>query len=85
MLEQLGEVRVCSNLVNLQSNYDTLKTFGMEKCAQQASLLSKRERQCLHCLLRGKTAKETAKTLKLSYRTVEYYFRDLQRKTRLRQ
>ncbi|MDP1836560.1 MAG: LuxR C-terminal-related transcriptional regulator [Chlamydiales bacterium] len=80
MLEQLGEIRVCSRLVDLQSNYDTLKKLGMEKYLQQAANLTLRERQCLQCLLKGKTAKETATLLKLSFRTVEYYLENIKGK-----
>lgn len=42
--------------------------------------LSKRERQCLSHLLLGKTAKETASLLQISFRTVEYYFENLKDK-----
>lgn len=80
LLEQLGEVRVSSSLSDLESNYDTLKGLGMEKYSQQASRLSNRERQCLKHLIDGKTAKETASALKLSHRTVEYYFENIKGK-----
>lgn len=43
--------------------------------------LSKRETQCLHFLLEGKTAKEIAKKLSLSPRTVEEYIANLKRKS----
>jgi hypothetical protein len=54
LLEQLGEVRVCSALVSLQANYDTLQKFGMENTATAAENLSPRERQCLQDLVDGK-------------------------------
>ena len=43
--------------------------------------LSKREQQCLHYLLKGMTAKEIAKILSLSHRTVEEYIANLKIKT----
>ncbi len=42
--------------------------------------LSLREQQCLNYLLAGKTAKEMAKYLNLSYRTVEEYIANLKEK-----
>lgn len=45
-----------------------------------APILSLRERQCLRCLLDGKTAKETAAIYKLSYRTVESHFEKIKQK-----
>ena len=42
--------------------------------------LSTREKECLHYLLEGKTAKETAALLYLSPRTIEYYFENLKNK-----
>ena len=43
--------------------------------------LSLRERQCLHYLLEGNTAKEIARYLDLSYRTVEEYIANLKEKS----
>lgn len=40
-------------------------------------LLSSRQVECLAHLLRGATAKETAQILKLSFRTVQFYHRNL--------
>jgi DNA-binding CsgD family transcriptional regulator len=45
-------------------------------------LLTKREMDCLYCLSRGKTVKETAKHLVISPRTVEYYLNLAKEKTR---
>ncbi|MCE5319073.1 MAG: helix-turn-helix transcriptional regulator [Parachlamydia sp.] len=47
---------------------------------QKAASLSIRERECLKYLLMGKTAKETALQMKLSFRTVEYYFENIKDK-----
>lgn len=44
------------------------------------STLSPREKQCLAYYLKGKTAKETAHLLKLSYRTIEDYFTSIKNK-----
>ncbi|MBY0462551.1 MAG: LuxR C-terminal-related transcriptional regulator [Alphaproteobacteria bacterium] len=44
-------------------------------------ILSKREAQCLYYLLRGQSAKEIAKTLHLSPRTVESFLDIIKRKT----
>lgn len=43
--------------------------------------LSTREQQCLSLLLEGKSAKEIAKMLSLSYRTIEEYIVNLKHKT----
>ncbi len=42
--------------------------------------LSKREQECLRLFLNGKTAKETANILGLSYRTIEEYFTNIKKK-----
>lgn len=42
--------------------------------------LSKREKECMRLLLDGKSAKETASTLRLSRRTIEYYFENIKNK-----
>ena len=52
----------------------------MEKHLEQVHLLSQRERECLRCLLEGKTAKETAAIYKLSPRTVESHFEKIKKK-----
>lgn len=39
--------------------------------------LSRRETQCLQLYIKGKTAKEVARILRLSYRTVENYIRNI--------
>lgn len=44
------------------------------------TILSPREQQCLIYYLNGKTAKETATLMRLSYRTVEEYFINIKKK-----
>lgn len=47
----------------------------------QEIILTQREYDCLACVLAGKTAKETADELLLSYRTVENYLETVKQKT----
>jgi DNA-binding CsgD family transcriptional regulator len=54
-----------------------VKTY---KLYNKLKLLTNRERQCIEYLLIGKTAKETAKILNLSHRTIEYYFENIKNK-----
>lgn len=78
ILEQVGEVQV--RMVEPGYYYEILKKLGMEAYVEKATLLSKRERDCLNALLKGKTAKETATNLKLSPRTIEAYLESLKKK-----
>jgi DNA-binding CsgD family transcriptional regulator/predicted ester cyclase len=80
LLEQIGEVHVKIRSEDFESHYELLKQLGLEKYVERASKLSKRERQCLHLLLQGKTIKEVAAVLLLSPRTVEYYFNNVKDK-----
>ena len=80
ILEQIGEVQVKTDPVKPGYYADLLKGLGMEKYLEKASLLSRRERECLELLLQGKTAKETAAILTLSQRTVESYFENVKKK-----
>lgn len=66
--------------VNLESITLFLKDLGKQGYSQKASLLSSRERECLKILLQGKTAKETAAILSLTYRTIESYFENIKNK-----
>lgn len=59
-----------------------LKELGLGAEIAQADALSSRERQCLHLLLHGKSAKETASFLNLSHRTIESYFENIKNKLR---
>jgi DNA-binding CsgD family transcriptional regulator len=52
----------------------------LDKLLKKAKGLSKRELDCLRHLLEGKTSKETATELCLSFRTVEYYFENIKDK-----
>ncbi len=80
ILEQIGEIQVHTDPIKPGYYADLLKGLGMEKYLEKASLLSRRERECLEFLLQGKTAKETAATLALSHRTVESYFENIKKK-----
>lgn len=80
LLEQFGEVHFTPSSLESEAQYRTLQSLELEKYLQNASLLSLRERQCLKCLLEGKTAKETASELNISYRTVESYFENIKDK-----
>lgn len=42
--------------------------------------LSKQQIECLHHLVKGMTAKQTAKRMGLSYRTVEFYIENIKAK-----
>lgn len=44
------------------------------------NLLSAREQECIRYFLQGKTAKETASALGISYRTIEEYFTNIKKK-----
>jgi steroid delta-isomerase-like uncharacterized protein len=78
ILEQIGEV----NIRTVEPGYynELLRGLGMGQYAESAALLSRRERECLEFLLQGKTAKETAAILALSYRTIESYFENIKKK-----
>lgn len=67
-------------LLEKLSKQDPARMLGFEKYRAQASELSKRERDCIRHLLLGKTSKETACSLKLSVRTIEYYYENLKLK-----
>jgi len=66
----------------LESFYDKTKVskFYLGETFNNTSL-SKREAECLSQLVHGKTAKEIAKALKLSPRTVEYFLENIKTKT----
>ncbi len=80
LLEQMGEVRVHRDPIEPGYYLDILKSLGMKKYVEGVPFLTERERQCLQCLLEGKTAKETAILYKLSYRTVESYYEKIKQK-----
>lgn len=55
-------------------------SLDCSKIIKKGAFLSSRERECLKYLLRGKTAKETAQHLQISFRTIEYYFENIKNK-----
>lgn len=80
----LGTPKVADSLQEI-TNLGML-TMSMTKTADLKSNLarlsfSKRERDCLYLLVRGKTAKEIARILNLSSRTVEVYLDKIKIKT----
>lgn len=83
-LEILKEKKLERNPVQLQLDDEThhsfLKALGMDQQIKQAALFSRREKQCLKWLLKGKSSKETANYLGLSRRTVESYFENIKNK-----
>jgi DNA-binding CsgD family transcriptional regulator len=66
----------------LQSNFNKteLQQFH-ENILAKCALLTKREVECLYYLCLGKTAKEIAKQMLISPRTVETYIEQIRRKT----
>lgn len=80
LLEQIGEISLQTDPVEPGYYLGLLKSLGMEQYIEKAPILSHRERQCLRCLLDGKTAKETAAIYKLSPRTVESHFEKIKQK-----
>ncbi|AAU91126.1 DNA-binding response regulator, LuxR family [Methylococcus capsulatus str. Bath] len=50
------------------------------EAAAQYARLSKREKQVLHCTVKGYSSKDTAKSLAISHRTVEIYRANVMRK-----
>ncbi|QXP85637.1 response regulator [Methylococcus sp. ANG] len=52
------------------------------EAASQYARLSKREKQVLHCTVKGYSSKDTAKSLGISHRTVEIYRANVMRKMR---
>jgi len=57
-----------------------LQDIGKGEEVAKIALLSKREKECIQLLLKGKSAKETASFLKLSPRTIEFYFENIKNK-----
>jgi DNA-binding CsgD family transcriptional regulator len=71
-----------SSATNNFLNQTRLKFYSVSMGARDV-LLTRREMDCLYCLSRGKTIKETAKLLGISPRTVEYYINLAKEKTRI--
>lgn len=84
LLELKGADFHCKQVIGPDVSVDTFRAFyedlGMAGLVKRAEKLSLRERQCLRYLLDGKSAKETASDLKLSHRTVEFYFENIKNK-----
>ncbi len=68
MAFKLPKVKSRMKLDNKSNNHNMLE------------VLSNREQECLRLFLNGKTAKETAIFLDISYRTVEEYFSNIKKK-----
>lgn len=73
--DMFGLFRQIANESSLSNNVKE-----MDNCLKQASLLSKKEKECLKYFLEGKTAKETALCMQISFRTIEYYFENIKNK-----
>jgi len=58
----------------------SLPNSDLDAFLKQASALSEQEIECMRFLLQGKTAKETAILMNISFRTVEYYFENIKDK-----
>lgn len=65
--------------VNKERSQD-LENPNLTKLLAQWNLLSEREKECMRQLIVGKTAKETAAHMNLSFRTIEYYFENIKNK-----
>lgn len=85
LIDLKGEDFFCKDPIHpevfLEKRKKYYKDLGFAKELEKASHLSLRERQCLKLLLQGKSAKETAKIMKLSFRTVEFYFENIKNKS----
>lgn len=57
-----------------------LREVGFSNEIDKVNLLSHQERECVKLLLKGKSAKETASSLELSFRTVEHYLDNVKNK-----
>lgn len=66
--------------IGLSMEFPKISIHDFNKLAKQASLLTTREKECLKQFLHGKTSKETARELFLSFRTIEYYFENIKDK-----
>jgi len=84
LIELKGQDFFCKQPICRHIPSDTLLAYyrdlGMHGEVEKAEILSSRERQCLKLLIENKSAKETAHTLKLSRRTIEYYFENIKNK-----
>lgn len=84
LLDLKGEDFFCKDHIYpetpLEKREGFYKDLGAAKDIEKAASLSSRERECLRLLIQGQSAKETAKTLELSPRTIEFYFENIKKK-----
>ena len=79
--DQIAEVWQAWDLLGLFEQIREEKSVkDIDKLRKLATSLSQKERECMKYLLLGKTAKETAISMNLSFRTVEYYFENIKNK-----
>lgn len=75
----VGMAGISYNLNKIKHSFDATVNQIQKDIPIQIHF-SPREAQCIHHLLRGKTAKQIAYELNLSYRTVEFYIMNLKKK-----
>lgn len=84
LIDLKGKDFFCRDLIHpgvlLERREGYYKDLGLAKEIEKVATLSLMERQCLKLLVQGKSAKETAKKIGLSYRTIEFYLENTKRK-----
>jgi len=81
ILKPSKEIITNVNKLKLNSHFSVNSAIEKDKLqCDSIPGLSRREQQCLYHFARGKTAKETALLLNLSFRTVEAYIFNLKKK-----
>lgn len=73
----LTKLGIALTKFNQMMNIQNTNSLVLEPYGYESYHLSKRESECLFYLLRGKTAKEIARALTLSHRTVEGYIENI--------
>jgi DNA-binding CsgD family transcriptional regulator len=81
-LEELNNYKIDLKQINSPAyfNTDNIMKTPQKENTFKFDKFSKREQDCLGLFLEGKTAKETAKVLNISPRTVEEYLANIKRK-----
>lgn len=74
-------IQICKSIDSSSIKELFPKKVHSNKPISQSVPLSPREMACVKYLLKGKTAKEIANFLHLSYRTIEYYLENIRGKT----